>query len=110
MLSYLSSPAIDAGSILVLDAAIDHPREQQILFIILTTNNCCNGGRLFGIWILLARFGEVELPLQKKLWESKQGSSSQSGSYFGAGYGGPNYHIIPCSDASYPGARYQTQP
>jgi baculoviral IAP repeat-containing protein 6 len=49
-------------------------------------SNCCDRGRLFGTWILLARFDQVELKFRRDAAEAKQRSADQFGPYGGCGF------------------------
>ncbi|KAE8449676.1 hypothetical protein EG329_007451 [Mollisiaceae sp. DMI_Dod_QoI] len=57
---------------------------------IASINHCCNQGRLFGIWILLARFDEVELQLQAKAAETARKNASRIRRDTGIGYSHDN--------------------
>jgi hypothetical protein len=48
--------------------------------------NCCEGGRLFGIWILLSAFDEAELPVQKQATQKAPKSSGPPSAGKGTGY------------------------
>jgi hypothetical protein len=49
-------------------------------------NNCCEGGRLFGIWILLSAFDEAELSVQKQATQKAPKSSGPPSAGKGTGY------------------------
>lgn len=56
-----------------------------------TVNYCCSQSRLFGIWILLCRFDEVELQLQERGVENAQRNASRVEEDTGTGYTGGFY-------------------
>ncbi|PVH82811.1 hypothetical protein DL98DRAFT_652831 [Cadophora sp. DSE1049] len=49
-------------------------------------NNCCDRGRLFGIWVLLARFDELEVKLCRNATKQKQAKPAQHRPGDGTGY------------------------
>jgi hypothetical protein len=49
-------------------------------------NNCCDRGRLFGIWVLLARFDELEVKLRRNATQQKQAKPAQHRPGDGTGY------------------------
>lgn len=62
------------------------PSKRNIDTNVAVVNHCCDKGRLFGIWMLLCRFDEIELGLQRRAAQNGAKNASRDNKGLGLGY------------------------